>query len=322
MLNGRWIEQRFPSLLDESSYDDWDSVDWVRHWARIMEGRQAVERARQLEKLARLDVPRATTAPGRAIRRVELIAVLRRIGATTASDERSPQRPRVVQRPAPPFPAAAEQATSIASVPVEPTIKPVAAIAGGRPYRTIQEALDRAPAGLEIEVQPGRHVETLRIHRQQTLRGVAGRAETLIAGSGPEVIQVMAPNVKLIDLTIEGSDEVRSWTPAAIRAGQHGLLLKTCDVSCPAGVGVTSVGPVDAASTWFHDTAKHGLVIAKGRSRVVDCQFLSVGGSCLVLVGRAGFLNVTATRLHSWSGRHIEGERSLIRLVNVQVVGR
>lgn len=321
MLNGRWDRQRFPPLLIEPVYDDWDSVDWVRYWSKVMDGRRTEERLQHIEELARLEVPRATSAPGRTIRRAELMAVLRRIGATTVSDDQPRPQPAPHQSPRPSSPVTARIA-AIERAPTMATAEPIAAVAGGRQYRTIQDALDQAPIGLEIEVQPGRHVETLRIHRERTLRGVAGRSETTIAGSGPEVIEVMAPNVRLIDLTIEGSDEVRSWTPAAIRAGQHGLLLKTCDVSCPAGVGVTSVGPIDAASTWFHNTAKHGLVIAKGRSRVVDCQFLSVGGSCLVLVGRAGFLNVTSTRLHSWSGRHIEGERSLIRMVNVQVVGQ
>jgi predicted Zn finger-like uncharacterized protein len=133
------------------------------------------------------------------------------------------------------------------SIPAAP--KPTATInvsADGRgEYRTIGEAIQKAPAGARIAVHPGAYAESLVIDKPLQIVGKGPREKILIEPSESFCIKMQTDKAWVQGLTLR-SKAGGSWY--AIDIGQGALVLQDCDVSSAA---LSCVGVHGAATAPF-----------------------------------------------------------------------
>ncbi len=160
---------------------------------------------------------------------------------------------------------------------------PVHNITTGTDYATIQEAINAAVGGDEIEVDPGTYVERINmLGKAITLRSVDGAATTIIDGSDGGTVVTCGSG--------EGSDTVlRGFTMTGGRAVDGG------------GMNISGSGPtvVDCIfqgnrATDSPDSRGAGMYIHQGSPLVMGCTFIdnTVGeGTVITAYGGGAFLS-------------------------------
>ena len=158
--------------------------------------------------------------------------------------------------------------------PAPATPPPVIQVAadGSGQCKTIQEAVDRAPAGAVIRIAPGTYDESVRVSRSLTLQG-AGHAQCTIRGTydlsrmdDPEVVAAFRKRFESA-----GSDEERKAIREAFftECGPRpALLLDEADGVTVTGLRITLRGKSPEPGVAMFGWA---VGIRGGRATLVDC---------------------------------------------------
>jgi nitrous oxidase accessory protein NosD len=108
----------------------------------------------------------------------------------------------------------------------------VVSTAGQGSHRSIAAAIQAAPAGAEIRIQPGRYREGLILDKPLTLRGEGARQDIIVESARADCIRIAAEGVVVRGLTLRCQVPRRGQDFHAVNVPQGQVLLEDCDITC------------------------------------------------------------------------------------------
>ncbi|MBH8596816.1 right-handed parallel beta-helix repeat-containing protein [Thermoactinomyces sp. CICC 10523] len=152
-------------------------------------------------------------------------------------------------------------------------------------YRTIQSALDQAPSGSVIEVEPGVYHEDLWIDRMIEIIGTGAKEEVVIVGKKYATIEMSAGYAVLKNLTLS---QARTNDSPVVAVHRGALVLDGCDVRAEKGPGISIA--VDEAEPILRrcriSSQKNAAILSRSRGKVLfeECSLHSESEMTTILV--------------------------------------
>jgi hypothetical protein len=130
------------------------------------------------------------------------------------------------------------------SAPVKPPADPETLTVGasGAHFRSVIEAVDRAPSGARIVVHAGNYKGTVVLHRRVEIVAAGAVADVVLDGDGGPALRIAAPDAIVRGLSVRSSSVGARKGEAAIEIVSGRVLIDQCDVTSglPACIRVES----------------------------------------------------------------------------------
>ena len=143
-------------------------------------------------------------------------------------------------------------------------------------YRTIGEALRRAPPGARILIRPGRYVESLVLHAEVELLGDGPVEGIVIESEEASCLQMRAGQALVRGLTLRALAGPQGQQCYAVDIPQGRLVLEECDISSDSLGGIAVHGPsADPVirRCRIHDTAGFGVSFyGRSKGTLEECE--------------------------------------------------
>jgi hypothetical protein len=152
-------------------------------------------------------------------------------------------------------------------------------------HRTIQSALDGAPSGSVIEVEPGVYHEDLWIDRMIEIVGAGAKEEVIILGKKYATIEMSAGYAVLKNITLR---QARNNDSPVVVIHKGALVLDGCEIHAEKGPGISIA--VDEAEPILRRcqivSQKNAAILNRSRGKVLfeECRLHSESDMTTILV--------------------------------------
>lgn len=178
---------------------------------------------------------------------------------------------------------------------------------GSGAFRSIGEALRKAPSDAPIVVRPGVYHESLVVDRAVVVRGEGEPGEVVVESSDASVLRFEAGTASISNLTFRQLKGANLWYAVDIAAGR--LDLEDCDISSDGLACVAIHGGADPCirRCRVHDGHRSGIhVFDSGRGTIENCEIFCCERSGVdVKAGGASVLRSCRIHDHKQGGVYI-----------------
>lgn len=201
--------------------------------------------------------------------------------------------------------------TKFTPLPTPATIVRTVSKLGAADYRTITEAMQRAPEGATIYVRPGLYRESVQISKSVELIGEGSRDDIIIESVKGSCLWMDTDYAVVRGLSVRQQANADGlYSPIDIRRGR--LTLEDCDITSEAGV---CIGVYNAAANpvirrcQIHDSAQGGVFFTEGAQGIMEnCHIhgsalsgVEIKGGARLTMRQSSIYNNTVGLL-AWSG--------------------
>lgn len=230
-------------------------------------------------------------------------------------DDLVPVKRPIAKKPTAPKAPARKAAPAPRRVVAPPVRKPAPVVVlrvsplGGTPYRTISQALKKAPAGARVLVRSGVYTESLVLERPVEIAPLDPASEVIVEGSGASSLTMRTDQAVVRGLTLrqKAGDQVVEHT---VDLSRGRLVLESCQITSgiKACVGIRGMGTKPyLRNCRIQGGSRDGVLVTEGAEPSLEgCEISGHGGHGMSIHGAKPSLRDCTLHDNQGEGLHYE----------------